>query len=361
MENADLNKPIKRNLKTNEAYLYEISQILLTKYKCFPVQFWDEKGQELDEKTVMIIDSSNKSISISRRNDVWKVSRNGTNFSFSFVLKEDDSTFSYRNKELGVEYSFSERIISDEILERTIIKHAGGLKTRFKCYIRDDMIFIKEFIQNKNGNEHTIAICNTDLAQMESDIEIAGYILKIIDEHLEEIDDDVNEEEIIEESYPEIDEEKSEELYRRDIESEYGEVYYDNKRNMIHIVRYDFPKDVHDFDPEKYQEFVEGLQKCDLNKSQNVVIQTDEIDDDEFGLYDDASYRVFYKEEIEDEELKRQIIDLVYTAVSEENSEVMDLYGELGSIQDEYNEAVNMIRSYYASLDIDNLEDHSDR
>lgn len=370
MDISELEKIIKldeatiKKIKTNEAYIYGISQILFSKSKCFPMQFWDENGQELDQKTVIIVDSSNNNISLAKRDNIIKVSHNGSDFGFSFVLDDENGRFSYKNKLLDIEHTFSERSVLGEVLERTIIKRVGDTKIRIRCYIKDDFIFIREFLQEGKDKSGTIALYNSDFIEMKSDKEIIDYIQGIIDEHAEEIDDDT--EDIEEEMYPLV-ADNSGKVYREDIESKYGEVYYDNSMNAVPMTRYDLPNRVQDFNYDDYQAFMEEIQRVDRGKIcniQDVVIQSEDMDDAEYGLYDDTAYRAYFRDELTDEDDKHEMISLVYEIVSKELQETMDLYEALDTLQDEYDEAVYMIRMFYSKLELNNPddpEDHSDR
>lgn len=354
-----------KKIKTNEAYIHGISQVLFSKMKCFPMKFWGENGEELDEKTILICDSSNNAISLTKKGEAYKVSRYGTDFVFSFILKDEKGTFSYRNKKLGIEYAFSERQIMDkdsvgvQALERTIVKNVGDIKIKIRCYVKDDFIFIREFLQEGKDEAETIALYNSELLEMRSDREILDYIQAIIDENSEEIEESDDDEEIEEEMYPTVSDDSGE-IYRTDIESKYGEVYYDNRYSDMQIARYNFPSGVDDFDYEDYERYLKGLQQVKRDKiqyTQNVVIQSEDMDDPEYGLFDEEEYLAYFREKLEDKREKHEFIELLYSIVSEELQTAMDLYKELDCLQDEYLKAQYMIQKFYRNLDVSGLTD----
>lgn len=349
-------------LETNKAYLARITTILYAKNKCVPVFFWDDNGKELEQKIIQIVDLAECSVSITEGKGITKACLDGTDFKFSFMINDEDGKYTYRNKVLGIDYSYSERELPGEILERVIIKRVGNTTIRVKYYVSEDFIIISEFLQENKQTKKVIAMLNSDLASFKNDNEISSYIMEIISESLEEIYDE-NSNAFQEEEYPEVETCDERISYREDIESEVGEVYYNSRLADYCIKMYDFPCKVQDFDYKDYLEFERNLEggKVEVNIDENSekVTQSEEIDDGEFGYYDEDSYRVFYDEEITDKELKESVIANIYTAVSCENQEIMDLVDTIKEIQDEYDKSIEMIREYYSRINKDK-EDSKD-
>lgn len=360
MEFQDDDNSYRRRLQTNMAYLNRISSILDTKCKYTPGIFFDEKGQELENKIVIISDSQENSVSILKKSGGIKVALNGTDFVSKMYISEDKTRFVYENETLGVKYSFSERDLVDGACERIIVKTVDDTTIRVKYYVKGDYLLIAEFLSQSKGCSDCVAIQNMYVKEM-SDSEISRYLDEQMLIGLEYAEDEEHEEDDEYEEIDEYEEDDQEELNYDTQNLDVGELEIDDsivpeeddevniktQAREYKLHAYDFPYRVEDFDFDDYMKFERSLE-IEEEQADDETICTDYCEFDDTICYisniENDQYRVYYEEPIDNPDLKSEVIDMIYDTVVIENTEVMDLVECITEIDNDYENAVKLIR-----------------
>lgn len=364
---AEKDKYIRR-LIANQAYLGRISNIFCSKLSCTPVFFWRNNGEEVPHKCIQILDTSCGAVTISEKDTIIKARLDGTNFSIRALYDNVEGKYAYKNDRLGIIYSFSERNIDDDITERILKRRIDDNVTTVRYYVLEDFIIVSDFISETYidgqivDDENKISVRNTDFDDLDDDDKIAEYIRQNVTEGIDTLNEDDLEELTSQgtEEYPDIPDPSAsfepDGEYDELRESEDGEVYYPGANENYKGQYYDLPQEIEDFNPEDYEKFMHNLSDAKVSESQ--VVQ-DSMEETQYCVYDSDSYSIHYHEETNDEQLREQIIDMIYEVVTRYNVEIIDLIDALAEIDDEFKNAIVMIRNheYLRRLESQDQED----